>query len=167
MKKLIALLFVLIPFGIGAQEIKIAIVNQAEIFNVMPDVSTVENQLAALHEQYQKELKIMNDEYTKKFSDYMAQQDSLTENIKLRRQQDIEDLRTRIENYMTSAQQDMEKKQMELYAPIQEKIQNAIKAVGEEKGYTYIINPHPQMILYVGNSAIDATPFVKTKLGLK
>ncbi|MDR2139884.1 MAG: OmpH family outer membrane protein [Tannerella sp.] len=165
MRKLIVLCFVLFPLGIGAQEVKIAIVNQAEIFNVMPEVSDIETKLATLNEQYEKDLKVMTDEHQKKYADYMAQQDSLTENIKLRRQQEIQDLETRIQNYVPSARQDMEKQAEELYAPLREKIQNAIKAVGDEKGYAVIINP--QALLYVGSTAVDATPFVKAKLGLK
>ena len=49
--------------------------------------------------------------------------------------------------------------------PIQQKIQDAIKAVGAEQGYTYIIDP--QVLLFQGSNAIDATQLVKTKLGLK
>ena len=40
----------------------------------------------------------------------------------------------------------------------------AIQKVGEEKGYTYIIDP--AALLYTGTNAVDATPFVRTKLGL-
>lgn len=164
MKKLIVLIFMLLPLGVFAQD-KIAIVNTADIFNIMPEVSAVEKQLATLNEQYEKEFKTMQDEYTKKYSEYMSQQDSLTENIKLRRQQEIQDLETRIQNFVPVAQQEMQKKQQELYAPIQQKMQDAIKAVGDEKGYTYILNP--QVLLYKGNNAIDATDFVKAKLGIK
>jgi len=39
------------------------------------------------------------------------------------------------------------------------------QAVGDEKGYTYILNP--QVLLYKGNDAVDATDFVKAKLGIK
>jgi outer membrane protein len=165
MKKLVVLLFALLPLGINAQDVKIAIVNQTEIFNAMPEVSTVQTQLKVLNDQYEKDIEVMNAEYTKKYSDYIAQQDSLTENIKLRRQQEIQDMQTRIENFVPVARQDMEKKAEELYAPIQEKVMNAIKAVGEEKGFTVIINP--QVLLYVGSSTVDATPFVKEKLGLR
>ena len=164
MKKLIVLIFMLLPLGVFAQD-KIAIVNTADIFNIMPEVSAVEKQLATLNEQYDKEFKTMQDEYTKKYSEYMSQQDSLTENIKLRRQQEIQDLETRIQNFVPVAQQEMQKKQQELYAPIQQKMQDAIKAVGDEKGYTYILNP--QVLLYKGNDAVDATDFVKAKLGIK
>ena len=164
MKKLIVLIFMLLPLGVFAQD-KIAIVNTADIFNIMPEVSAVEKQLATLNEQYEKEFKTMQDEYTKKYSEYMSQQDSLTENSKLRRQQEIQDLETRIQNFVPVAQQEMQKKQQELYAPIQQKMQDAIKAVGDEKGYTYILNP--QVLLYKGNDAVDATDFVKAKLGIK
>ncbi|MDR2042446.1 MAG: OmpH family outer membrane protein [Tannerella sp.] len=165
MKRLIVLWLALLPLGLCAQEVKIAIINQMEIFNGMPEVSEVETKLAALNEQYERDLKVMTDEYQKKYTDYMAQQDSLTENIKLRRQQEIQDLDTRIQNYVPSARQDQERQAEELYAPVREKLQNAIKAVGDEKGYTVIINP--QALLYVGSTVVDATPFVKTKLGLK
>lgn len=130
----------------------------------MPEVSSMEKQMADLNEKYKLELKQMQDEYQKKYSDFIAQQDSLTENIKLRRMQEIQDIQGRMDNFMQVAQQDVQKKQQELIQPVQEKIQKAIKSVGDEKGYTYIIDP--AALLYTGSNAIDATSFVKTKLGL-
>lgn len=166
MKKLVVLLLVLLPLGVVAQEAKIAIVNTVEVFNAMPEVSDIELQMAALQEQYEKEFKVMQEEYNKKFSEYVEQRDSLTDNIRLRREQEIQDLETRIQNFVPVAQQEIQKKQGELYAPVQEKLQKAIDAVGEEKGYTYILNP--QVLLFRNPStAIDATSFVKAKLGLK
>jgi outer membrane protein len=164
MKKLIVLLFMILPLGVVAQEIKIAYVNVQEVFASMPELPTIQKQLTDLNEVYTQELKVMQDEYQKKSSDYIAHQDSLTENIKLRRMQEIEDIRTRIENFVPIAQQEMQKKQEELYNPVQERIQNAIKAVGEEKGYTYIIDP--QVFLFIGDNAINATQLVRAKLGL-
>lgn len=164
MKKLIVLLFMILPLGAFAQEVKIAFVNTQEVFMSMPEVSTMEKQMADLNEKYKIELKQMQDEYTKKYSAFVAQQDSLTENIKLRRMQEVQDLQGRMDNFVQVAQQDVQKKQQELVQPIQQKMMDAIKAVGAEKGYSYIIDP--QVILYTGNNAIDATSFVRTKLGL-
>lgn len=164
MKKLIVLLFMILPLGAFAQEVKIAFVNTQEVFMAMPEVSDMEKQMAALNEKYKQELQQMQNEYQKKYSDFIAQQDSLTENIKLRRMQDIQDIQGRIDNFMQVAQQDVQKKQQELLQPVQEKLQKAIKAVGDEKGYTYIIDP--AALLYTGTNAIDATSFVRAKLGL-
>lgn len=165
MKKLIVLLFMILPLGAFAQEVKIAFVNTQEIFMAMPEVSAMEKQMADLNERYKSELKQMQDEYTKKYSDFVAQQDSLTENIKLRRMQEVQDMQGRMDNFMQVAQQDVQKKQQELVQPIQQKMMDAIKAVGSEKGYTCILDP--QVLLYTGSNAIDATSFVRTKLGLK
>lgn len=164
MKKLIVLLLMILPLGAIAQEVKIAFVKTQEVFMAMPEVSVMEKQMADLNEKYRVELKQMQDEYQKKYSDFVAQQDSLTENIKLRRMQEIQDIQERMDNFVQVAQQDVQKKQQELLQPIQQKLHEAIQKVGEEKGYTYIIDP--AALLYTGTNAVDATPFVRTKLGL-
>ena len=167
MKKLIALLLVLLPFvgAANAQEAKIAFVNTQEVFMALPEVADMRKQIDDLNANYQKELETMQNEFQKKYSDFISQQDSLTENIKVRRMQEVEDLRQRMDNFVQVAQQDVNKKQQELIAPIQQKMADAIKAVGTEQGYTYIIDP--QVLLYTGPNAIDAPPFVKTKIGLQ
>jgi outer membrane protein len=164
MKKLIVLLLVMLPLCAFAQE-KIAFVNSQEIVPNMPEFVAMQKQLSDMEAQYKKELKVMEDEYNKKYADFVQQQDSLTENIKVRRQQELQDIQERSNNFVQQSQQDFQKKQQELFAPIQDKVKKAISAVGAEKGYTYIIDP--QAILYTGTGAVDATPFVKTKLGLK
>lgn len=166
MKKLIFLLLMVLPLGVFAQELKVAIVNSQAVITAMPEFTAMQKQMADMDAKYKSEMKVMDDEYNKKYADYIAQQDSLTENIKMRRMQEIQDLSERTQNFMQIAQQDFGKKQQELFVPIQEKVKKAIEAVGAEKGYTYIMDMNPQVILYTGNSAIDATPFVKTKLGI-
>jgi hypothetical protein len=47
--------------------------------------------------------------------------------------------------------------------PIQEKLINAIKAVGQEQGLTILSS---QVFFHTG-SLVDATPLVKAKLGIK
>ena len=106
----------------------------------------------------------MNDEYQKKYEDFVAQQETLTENIRLKRMQELQDLEQRTQNFIQISQQDFQKMYSDLLMPIQEKVRNAINTVGGEKGYTYILDP--QVILYTGTGSIDATPFVKAKLGL-
>lgn len=165
MKKLIVLLCMILPLGAFAQEVKIAYVNADEIFAAMPEVKEMESKVANLNAGYEKEYKQMQEEFNRKYSDLVAQQDSLTDNIKLKRQGELQDLQQRIESLLEVAQQDVKKKQQEWFVPIQKKLQDAIKAVGDEKGYTYIITP--QALLYTGPTAVDATPLVKAKLGLK
>ena len=48
---------------------------------------------------------------------------------------------------------------------IYEKINTAIKAVGDENGYTYILED--SQVIYKNPTANDVTPLVKAKLNLK
>ena len=165
MKKLVIFLLMMLPLGLFAQESKIAIVNTQEVMMAMPEFTDMQKQMQEMEANYQKELKVMSDEYQKKYSDFIAQQDSLTENIRLRRMQELDDINQRSQNFIQVSQQDFQKKQNELLTPIQEKLRNAIQAVGKENGYLYILDP--QIVLYKSDTAIDATAQVKAKLGIQ
>ena len=164
MKKIIVSMLLLLPIGLSAQELKFAIVNTSEIFVLMPEASTAESELATLRQQLEKESKSMEDEYTRKLTDFQMQSDSLNENIRNLRIREIEDIRGRLENFNASAPEQYEKRQSELVTPIQEKIFKAIESVGEENGYSIL---NPQVFLHRGKGIVDATEQVKAKLGLK
>ena len=96
----------------------------------------------------------------------MQQSDSLAQSIRIRRMQEVEDLKNRIETFYQQAQQDVAKKRNDLNAPIVQRIQSAIQAVGNEQGYTYMMEMGA--FLYASpTKSIDATQQVKDKLGLK
>ena len=164
MKKFIVSVMLLLPLGMVAQEIKIAVVNTGEIFNSMPEVEAMGKEVEAMTKQYEDYLLGLNEEYTKKMNELSTQGESLTENIRMLKVQEIQELQGRIESYYEYANQERTRKQEELFAPIQEKLFKAINEVGEENGYTYILNP--QALLYTGSTAVDATDLVKAKLGL-
>lgn len=48
-----------------------------------------------------------------------------------------------------------------------EVVAQAIKTVGSEEGYTYIIDSSKGTIVYAGADAVDVTAKVKAKLGLQ
>ena len=167
MKKLIIFLLMILPLGVFAQEAKVALVNSQEIMMAMPEITAMQETMKQMNDKYAGEMKTMEDEFQKKYTDYIAQQDSMTENIKLRRTQELEDIRQRVENFTQVAQQDMNKKQQELLAPIQDKLRNAIKAVGAAEGVIYIFDLARTPIPYVGAQSIDLTAKVKAQLGIK
>jgi len=167
MKKIIVMVLLLLPLGMVAQELKIAVVKANDILAQMPEVIAMQAEMEKQQQIYQKEMKSFDDDYTRKYQDFMNQQDSLPENISKIRMQELQQMQMRMENFQQFATQELEKRQTELYAPIQEKLQKAIDQVGEENGYTLMLVYNPNIILFMGKSAIDATDKVKAKLGLK
>ena len=109
----------------------------------------------------------IQEEFTKKYKEYMALGDTIPETIRARRMQEVQDSQSRIESFREMAAQDIQKQQEALFAPIQQKLMDAIKSVGAEGKYTYIFDLAYPIVIYQGAPSEDVTPLVKAKLGLK
>ncbi|SCD19424.1 Outer membrane protein [Proteiniphilum saccharofermentans] len=148
-------------------QVSVAYVNTTELLDQMPEKARATQQLLTLSENYEKELELMQNEYNKKYSDYITYQASLSENIKLRRMQELTELEGRINQFMELAQKDIENQEKELVEPLKQKINNAIHAVGIEQGYTVIYDLANPGIAFVSPDAVNANPYVKSKLGIR
>ena len=154
---------------LGAQAQKFGFVNTSEIFNVMPDKVTAENTLKSVSDKYEAEFKNLQDAFQKKMTDYeAADKDATTpQAIKDRHNQELQEDYMKIQNFQQTASQDLQRQQETLLAPITQKLQNAIQAVGAEGGYTFIFDQAAGAIIYTGSNAEDVSAKVKAKLGIK
>ncbi len=153
--------------GIVNAQVKIAHVNTAEILDAMPDKAKAEKSLEKYYGELQSQLETMAKEYQTKMQDYEANQATMSNLVKQSKEKEIVDLQTRITQFQANAENEFENKRAELLKPILDKIQNAINAVGKEKGYTYMLDLATGAAVYVGDNAVDATKDVKSKLGIK
>ena len=169
MKKLFKVLFLgvalFVMSGMAQAQVKIAHVNTAEILEAMPERKTVEKSLENYYNELQSQLQTMATEYQNKLQDYEANQATMSNLVKQSKEKEIVDLQNRIQQFQANAETEFDNKRTELLKPMYDKIQNAIDAVGKEKGYTYMFDA--TAVIYVGTDAIDATKDVKAKLGIK
>lgn len=154
----------LFPIFAGAQSHKIGIVDSQKVLSEMPEMKSMQSELDNLAKKYEDTLVQLQKEFQTKYQDFVKEQETMVESIKSRKQQELEDLSKRIQDLNNVAQQDMQKKQVELFAPIQTKLREAINKVGNDGGFTYIMDS--SQMLYVGNGSEDVTSLVKSKLGL-
>ena len=72
----------------------------------------------------------------------------------------------KIQLYAQTAQQELQKKEFDLYKPIAEKAEKAINDVAAEKGFQYVFDSSPGkgLLVYKGEDLMTA---VKAKLGIK
>ena len=165
-KKILLAVLVAAPMCLNAQSLKFGTVNPTEIFNVMPDVATANNTLKQVQEKYEAQAKPLQEELQKKQAEIETLAKNKAPEATLEaKQKEFEDLYTRYQTFMQTAQQDMQKQQETLLAPIQQKLVNAIQAVGAEGGYAGIIDA--ATLLYKGNNIEDVSAKVKAKLGIK
>lgn len=168
LKKLIVIALCMLPFVGFAQTFKFGNINSAEVFELMPEKATIQKDMEALNQKYEKELQKMGEEYERKVSELVAGKDSLPENIRTRRAQEIGELEQRIQNFRQVASQDFQQQQNTKLGPVFEKISKAIKEVGAENGFTYIFDLSNSGIVYFSEqNTVDVLPLVKAKLGLQ
>ncbi len=142
-------------------------VNTQEIIQAMPEYTTAKNEIDKLQAQYEADLKSMQDELQKKGEAFDKEQATLPENIKQRRQQELQDMYQKIQQSYQDNQQALQKASQEKMQAITTKVLDAIKAVGQAGGYV-IINEINAGIPYISTTlSTDVTAQVKTKLGLK
>lgn len=95
MLKKIALLVVMFALPLGAMaQAKFAHMNSQEVITVMPEFTKAQADLDAMSKKYQDEMQRTNEEFQKKYQEYLVQQDSLPKNIAERRQKELNDMVT-------------------------------------------------------------------------
>lgn len=167
LKKLLILCIAMAPLAAIAQDVKIATVNVQEVFAAMPELSGIETQLTAKREEITKNIQALEEEFTKKMEEFEAAP-ATSDATRQDQQKQLAQLQERYQVYMQNGQQELQQLQQQLLEPVNKKIFDAIKAVGDENKYSFVydISSLQSPIVYFTPSTIDATPQVKTKLGL-
>ena len=142
-------------------------VNTQEIIQAMPEYNKAKTEIDALQKQYEADLKSMQDELNKKAEAFDKEQATLPENIKTRRQTELQEMYQKIQQSYQDNQQALQKASSEKMQAITQKVLDAIKTVGQDGGFV-LINEINAGIPYISSTlSTDVTAQVKTKLGLK
>ena len=166
LKKIFLLLLLVLPMSVFAQ--KFGHVKTQEILTAMPEYTKAQTDIQTMQKQYEDEMKRVSDEFTKKYTAYQQEQANLPKNIQERRQNELQELSERGMQMQQDSQQQLQQSWMQMLEPIAKKIDDAIKAVGQEGGYVYIFDLNATQIPFVNESlSTDVTGAVKAKLGIQ
>ncbi|MFT4062461.1 MAG: OmpH family outer membrane protein [Edaphocola sp.] len=167
MKKILFLLTLGFAVGYGydadAQK-KTGYVNAQELLETMPEARKADSSVTKYTNDLQEQMKLMVDDYQKKVKDFDDKGATWSDAVKEVKTKEIQDLQGRLQDFQQSAEEKIAKKRQELFKPILEKAQKAIKAVGTEGAYDYIFDGGS--LLYAKDSE-NIMPAVKAKLGIK
>lgn len=166
-KKILFTVLIALPLTVMAQDAKIAHVKYQELIEAMPELDSIEKEIADINTQWKGVLSKMQDEYTAKLKEYQEKQATMSEGIRQALISEMQEIEQRIGNFQQQSYTEMQKKQQELIAPVIDKVKKAISEVGAEGNYTYIFDLNGQTILYNSPKSADITPQVKKKLNLK
>ena len=165
LKKIALILLLIAPMTVFAQ--KFGHIKTQAIITTMPEYTKAQTDIQTMQKQYEDEIRRASDELQKKFTEYQQEQANLPKNIQERRQKELQELNERGMQMQQDAQQQLQQSWMQMLEPIAKKIDDAIKAVGQEGGYVYIFDLNATQIPFVNETlSTDVTGAVKAKLGL-
>jgi outer membrane protein len=146
-----------------AQAQKIAHISLDSLITIMPESKTAQEVAQKYLKELENQVATMDTELQTKYKDYMEKQDTYSPIVKAAKEQELQDLNKRIEDFKGQAQQDYQRKYGELSKPIYDKAKKAIEVVAKENGYKYVLDTSTGNVLYT-EASDDILTLVKKKL---
>ncbi|WP_298532783.1 OmpH family outer membrane protein [uncultured Algibacter sp.] len=141
---------------------KVAHINTQELIAAMPEAKAAQTEIETLGKTYQTDIQASITEYQNTVKQYEAEAATKTDEENQKRGLELQEKQQRIQQFRQDAQQDIAKKEAELFKPIQEKAMAAINTVAKEKGYQYVLD-RATLIVADGD---DILADVKKNLGI-
>ena len=162
----IVLLLSITCFGFSQNtKAKFGHLDYTEIMRLIPGVDTAQAQLL----EFRNELEIVGEEMTKEltakkeeFDKYAASANANQAIIKIR-QDELQKLYLKLQEYTNNSREQLQIKQMELLQPLQKRLLDAIGEVAKTGNYTYIFDVSTLASYIFGD---DISAKVKEKVGI-
>lgn len=145
--------------------IRIGYLSYDSLLHQMPEYRVMEQSMQKLRGQYEAETAYNEENFKRMFTDFLQGQKDFPQPILLKRQQDLQvemekslAFRNRCDSLLRKAKADM-------MAPLHQKLQAAIRAVGLERDYEMIVNTDAQAVPFLRPAMVEnAAPYVWQKL---
>lgn len=167
MKKIVLFFACGLILSTAAQaQLKLGHINSNALLEMMPEAKKADSSLKNYAKSYQEQLEAMSKDYQKKVQEFQASEKTMSEPVKEVKYKEIQQLAERIQSTDQSAQEKVAAKKQELFTPILEKAEKAIKEVAKANNFDYVFDSSAGGLLYTKDSD-NILPLVKTKLGIK
>lgn len=167
LKKFLVAALVAIPMLLSAQTVKIGVVDTQTLMRELPAFKDAQAKIEAIAKKYDDEYNNLSAEAAKKYEEYqtLINDASTPQAVKERRAKELDDFSKKMAEFERMAQQDLQKQQQEIMAPVLSNVQQAIQSIGKEGNYSFI--QESAAMLYFGAPVEDITSQVKARLGVK
>ncbi|MCQ2252248.1 MAG: OmpH family outer membrane protein [Bacteroidales bacterium] len=172
MRKLFIILAAFISLSISASAQKFGHIVTADIIDNMPETKAAQTALETEGKKLEDQLQAMGAEYQAKVQAYQenmqladAAKEKWSAALRADKEQEIMQLQERIQRFQENAQVSIQQKRSDLFKPIMDKLDAAIKKVASNGGYVYVMDK--SNILFVNEAiSVDLTSEIKKELGM-
>ena len=162
-KLLFSLVMLVLPMISQAQTtIKYGYLSYQEVLKFMPEYVVAQTKLVDLKQKYDNEMKRVEDEFNKKYEQFLEGQKDFAPTILRKRQVELQELIAKNIAFKEEAKRLLAQAETESYAPLKAKLAETLRGIGEARGFMFILNTDNDNLPYA-NSAFgeDITTLVK------
>jgi outer membrane protein len=120
-----------------------------EAVKAMPEYALVQENLADLKSKYDQEMKRVEDEFNRKYEDFLDGRNDFAPTILQKRQTELQELLKKNVEFKAEARRLLQQAEEEAFAPLRDKLQRVVARIGAERGYAFILNTDGHACPYV------------------
>ena len=167
MKRLIFIFPLLMFYFAASAQIQFGYMSYKQILQQLPEYAQATKDLAILKAKYEAEAQKGEEEFQRKFVDFLQGQKDFPQAIMQKRQAELQTLMDNGVAFRMKSQELIASAEKDLMQEAYKRLNRALLEVGVEYGYGYILNTDDNNCPYI-NPVIgfDVTELVRQKLGL-
>ena len=131
------------------------------VFQAMPEYATMQASMEQLRAKYESEQKRVEDDFNKKYEEFLDGQASFPKTILQKRQSELQEMLDKNIAFKKESQRLLCKAECEAKAPLKARLAGVLAKIGEERGYAFILNTDGNVVPWL-NAAMgeDVTEVV-------
>ena len=138
------------------------------VFRQMPDYQQARESFQALKAKYDAEARRAEEEFQRKFAEFLQGQADFPVSIMQKRQAELQDLMEKSISFRQSSQQLLRQAEQQMQQPVAQRLNQVLQDIGNERHFLFILNTDADACPFVHPQAgVDVTADVLTKLGLQ
>lgn len=135
------------------------------VLKSMPDYVMAQRSIDDLRQKYDAEMKRAEDEFNSKYEEFLDVQKDLVPAILRKRQAELQEMMQKNINFKNESQRLLKQAEADAFAPVKNKLYNALTKVGQAQDYAFILNTDGDACPYVNpEMGEDATELIKEAL---
>lgn len=145
--------------------LKFGFLSYEGVLQSMSDYALVEANMQQLQEQYAAEQKRVEDEFNKKYEEFLDGQRDFPQTILQKRQSELQELLEKNIAFKKEGQKQLAEAKEQALAPLRQRLADALAKVGSEQGLAFILNTDQNAAPWINTATgVDVTEVVKALL---
>ena len=159
----------MIALTVSAQEVvsgfRFGYLSYEATLQAMPEYAVVQKKMADLRQQFQAETLRVEDEFNRKYEEFLEGQREFPKTILQKRQTELQELMERNIKFKENSQEELSNTEKSLMAPLKIRLIETIGKIGRDRGYAFIVDTDNQALPFI-NPAMgdDVTQLVQNAL---